>query len=126
MSAKSTAVVASGVTLHSAAASLPAPTSGVSIAGLRRGAMGARDGIVVLEGSQATVSIAAPIILCGKLGTKMYKLATLNKGALITVTDTLGYAERVFDVGVFDELALTSGTITNGTVTVKFVPIEVQ
>lgn len=71
------------------------------------------------------VTIAGPVELCGydvELAS-WFVLGTLNGGEAITV-DAVGYAERVQDVGVFDELQLRGATPGGGTVDVYITPIE--
>jgi hypothetical protein len=63
--------------------------------------------------------------LCGWDGSKWRIIRDVRDGKDVTLTATLGYAERLVDIGGFTRFALV-GTISAGTVTAKLVPIGVS
>lgn len=52
------------------------------------------------------VAISAGAYIVGSIGSVLYRVADLNAGAAIALTTTIGYAQRLIDIGVFDKLWL--------------------
>lgn len=118
------------VTVASAAASLPVPSGAPLQAVLdafeawESGTYTPKFATVSIDAAGAG-SISAGATLYGWDATDGIQraIATLNGGAAIALTATVGYEERLNDVAFFDALTV-SGTVVGTTVTVKFTPIE--
>jgi hypothetical protein len=103
---------------------------GVDLASWRTGGYGPVEAAVYLDGT-AAVSIGAPaggtlgVELWGfKLG-QWWLIGALNGGAAIPIaSDTLGATVQINEIGGFDRL-FVAWTISAGTGTAQFVPLEV-
>lgn len=99
-------------------------TDGVSLETWKRGGYAPDAVAVALDGS-TTIAISEGAYLAGYDATdeKWRKVVDLNDGEAIALTATVGYEERVIDVGAFDRLAVVT-TGDTGTTTVTLTPIE--
>jgi hypothetical protein len=95
-----------------AAQSHAAPSTdehGVSLATWKRGGY-SPDACVVRLGPSVggAVAIDAGAYVAGYLAStdEWYRIADLNAGEAIALTETMGYAQRLIDVGGFDRLAV--------------------
>lgn len=52
------------------------------------------------------VEISTGAYVVGSIGSALYKVADINAGAAVSLTTTIGYAQRLIDIGVFDKLWL--------------------
>ena len=116
------------VTLHTAAASLAAPsavTDGGSIAGWHDNGAAPRHASVKIMAVGGDVSLTvAWLCAYDVIDAEWAKVAQLNGGAAITIIETLGWEETFNDVGINARLAVM-GTLDANAVTVTAKPIEV-
>lgn len=117
------------VTLHAAAASLPAltlATEGEDISSWRQGPQAPRVVEIAIDANGGAGTLADGY-LCGyHTGKTMWrKLAKIQNGETITLTATCGWADTFVDVAGYDRLAL-EGTVGGGNaVDVYARPVEV-
>lgn len=117
------------VTVENAQSALPVPATGsdgADITTIRSSGFATRDGEILIDGSTG-ITLSGVVKLYGYVTSRArwYLVATLNDAADIALTAAVGYGQRVFDVGTYDRLALAA-TVSAGTVTVAYVPIEDQ
>lgn len=55
-------------------------------------------------GGAVTISAGAHIV--GSIGSVLYRVADLNGGAVIALTETIGYLQRLIDIPILDKLWL--------------------
>ncbi len=82
-------------------------TGGLDLAAWKRGQYGIPVVMFYLSpsvGGSAVISAGAFIV--GLLEGVLYKIADINKGATLTLTTTLGFAQRLQDIGDFEKLWL--------------------
>jgi hypothetical protein len=120
--------IAPEIAVAAAALSHAAPsdtTTMVSISTWKRGAFAENVVEVYLDrvtGGPITVSGAYLVGYCAVSG-KIRKLGDLNEGSDITLTDAIGYSERVVDVAGFSHLAVVD-TGDTGTHVYGFIRLE--
>lgn len=104
-------------------------TDGIDITTWRSSIMGYPDAIVMFDASVAA-NIQAPtggtegVELWGYIGSAWYLLASLHDGNQINLAGPgQGFSQELHDLASCDRLAV-AGTVSAGTVTYKFGPLE--
>jgi hypothetical protein len=124
MARRSAKLTNNAVVLHTAAATLAAPSTvahGASIAGWRQGINAPQRASISIDAAGSLNLTGA--IVCGWNGTTWRKIETLD--ATIALTATLGFEVVIDDLGaLYTRLAVT-GTLSASTVTITATPIEV-
>lgn len=118
------------VTIETDDATLAEPTTdtdGGDITGWRTpDGFAPRDAVVIVKpgvSAGGTVTIVAPVLRGYDIDDAKWRdIGKLNSGDDIVVTATLEWEARVFDVGMFERLALAGTPDDNATVVVK--PVE--
>jgi len=111
-----------------AAADHAAPTDatgGLSLATWKQGGYSPDAAIVYLDDASTAIAIAAGAYVAGYDANRAawFRVADLNGGAAIDLTATMGFAQRLIDVGGFDRLAVVDDGDT-GTHKYGFKPVE--
>ena len=117
------------VTFASGVATLPPPSGVPSDAQLtafkawKSGARGPQVATCSIDGV-GVGTVASALVLGWDVTDSIWReLLLLNAGNTINLTATVGFEERLIDVGIFGALAV-AGTVAGTTVTVKFTPLS--
>ena len=126
---KSQKIQALAVILENAQATLPQPSTasdGADITSWRNAAYSPDFATIAID-SDGVSTLTGPVELYGydQTDAKWRKLGDLNSGNDIVLTATLGFEQRVRDVGVFERLAVACATISAGNITATAKPLEV-
>lgn len=115
------------VTLHSAVATLPVPTTAASGADVRSVLTTAAAHSLELTIQGDAAATLSNVKLWGYDGSDWFEIARPNNGLSISIISSaaifLGYSERFIDIAIYERLML-SATVSAGNITVKVREIE--
>lgn len=129
MSSKATALLTDlQIEIGTGAEDHTAPSTsahGLATSTWKSGAFSPNAAFVYLGSASAAIAISSGAYVAGYVAAldEWFKIADLNNAAAISLTATLGYGQRVIDVGGFDRLAVVTDGDT-GTHKYGFIPIE--
>ena len=116
------------IQLHTADATLPdltLPTEGAAVTGWRQGKQAPRYIEIAIDANGGALNLSVAW-LCGyDTGLTMWRrLAKIQNGEVVVLTEARGWADTFADIGVYDRLAI-SGTLSANAVDVYALPVEV-